>query len=76
MRFMKDSERKAHLAAVTDRYVKGQMGRREFLRAAGYLGLGAGVLGMGMKRNGMGLITPAYAQDKLEPSAEVISWLK
>ena len=60
---MKDSERKAHLAAVTDRYVKDTMGRREFPARCRLSGPGAGVLGMGMKRNGMGLVTPPM-QDK------------
>ncbi len=72
---MKDSERKAHLASLTDRLVKGRIGRREFMRSAGMLGLGAGALGMGLHRSGLGLITPAYAQDAMQPSAEVMSWL-
>ena len=45
---MKDSDRKFYLANVTDRFVRGEMDRRSFLRAAGKLGLGATALGMGM----------------------------
>ena len=44
MRF-NHNNRKHYLASVTDRFVKGQMDRRTFLRAAGKLGLGAGALG-------------------------------
>jgi multiple sugar transport system substrate-binding protein len=71
---MKDSIRKGYLASVTDRYVKGQMDRRNFLRAAGALGLGAGI--MGLHRTRGGFISPAYADEALQPSAEVMNWLK
>ncbi len=47
---MKDSIRKMHLASITDRFVKGQMARRDFLMAVNKLGLGAGALGMGLGR--------------------------
>ena len=40
---MRDAIRKAYLAQVTDRFVKGQMSRRDFLSTATKLGLGASV---------------------------------
>ncbi|TIS97709.1 extracellular solute-binding protein [Mesorhizobium sp.] len=73
---MKDSIRKAHLASVTDRFVRGQMDRRSFLRAASILGLGAGALGMGLGRRPFYGISQASAQEQeLKPSAEVTKWL-
>ncbi|TIQ16887.1 MAG: extracellular solute-binding protein [Mesorhizobium sp.] len=73
---MKDSIRKAHLASVTDRFVRGQMDRRSFLRAAGILGLGAGALGMGLGRRPFYGISQASAQEQeLKPSAEITKWL-
>ncbi|TJW34912.1 MAG: extracellular solute-binding protein, partial [Mesorhizobium sp.] len=73
---MKDSIRKAHLASVTDRFVRGQMDRRSFLRAAGILGLGAGALGMGFGRRPFYGISQASAQEQeLKPSAEITKWL-
>ena len=43
---MRDSDRKLYRASIVDRYVKGRMDRRSFLRAAGQLGLGVGALGL------------------------------
>lgn len=73
---MRDSIKKMYLAQITDKFVKGQMGRRDFLRAAAKLGLGAGALGMGMNRRPFGGFSQAHAQTALEPSPEVIAWLK
>lgn len=74
---MKDQDRKRFLASVTDRYVRGQMGRRDFLRASAKLGLGAGALGMGLGGRGLGLLgSPAYAQGALEPNPETLAWLR
>ncbi len=73
---MKDSIRKAYLASVTDSFVKGQMDRRTFLRAAGKLGLGAGVLGMGLGARPFYMMSQAQAQEQnLKPSDEVMKWL-
>ncbi|RWN02282.1 MAG: extracellular solute-binding protein [Mesorhizobium sp.] len=73
---MKDSIRKTHLASVTDRFVRGQMDRRSFLRAASILGLGAGALGMGFGRRPLYGISQASAQEQeLKPSAEITKWL-
>ncbi|RWP25415.1 extracellular solute-binding protein [Mesorhizobium sp.] len=73
---MKDSIRKTHLASVTDRFVRGQMDRRSFLRAAGILGLGAGALGIGLGRRPFYGISQASAQEQeLKPSAEITKWL-
>lgn len=71
---MKDKDRKLHLASITDRLVRGQMGRRDFLRAAGTLGLGAAALGTGL--GSRPFISTARAQEALQPSADVIAWLK
>lgn len=73
---MKDSIRKMHLASITDRFVRGQMGRRDFLRAAGKLGLGAGALGMGLGRRPFGGFSQAHAQETLKPSEDVMAWLR
>ena len=35
---MRESDRKLYLASVTDRYVRGDLSRRKFLRAASKLG--------------------------------------
>lgn len=73
---MKDSMRKMYLASITDRFVKGQMGRRDFLKAAGKLGLGAGALGLGLTGRPLLGYDPARAQAAMEPSADVMNWLK
>jgi multiple sugar transport system substrate-binding protein len=72
---MKDSDRKFYLANVTDRFVRGEMDRRSFLRAAGKLGLGATALGMGMGSRPF-VMNKAMAADQLRPSDEVLAWLK
>ena len=59
---MKDKQRKKYLASLTDRLVLGQMGRRDFLRSAGKLGLGASALGLGLGNRPFGLFTLAHAQ--------------
>ena len=71
---MKDKQRKKYLASLTDRLVLGQMGRRDFLRSAGKLGLGAGALGLGLGNRPFGLFPLAHAQ--LQPSADIMGWLK
>jgi multiple sugar transport system substrate-binding protein len=75
---MKETDRKRYLASVTDRFVKGRMARRDFLRAASQLGLGAGAfgLGMGLQRPFGGSLFPAARAQGLEPSAEVLAWVK
>ncbi|TCQ22938.1 ABC transporter substrate-binding protein [Rhizobium sp. PP-CC-3G-465] len=72
---MKDSDRKSYLASVTDRFVRGQMDRRAFLRATSKLGLGAAALGMGMGSRPF-MLNKALAQEEMQPSAEVMAWLK
>ena len=75
---MRESDRKLYLASVTDRYVRGEMSRRRFLRAAGKLGIGAGALGLsttmpfGFRR---GAFNSAAAAD-IVPDAEMMAWLK
>src|SRR5690606_32036749 len=65
-----------YLASVTDSFVKGQMDRRTFLRAAGKLGLGAGALGMGLGARPFYMMSQAQAQEQdLKPNADVMKWL-
>jgi len=71
---MKDQDRKSYLASVTDRYVKGQISRRDFMASATKLGLGAGALGMGLTGRPMG--GRAMAQEALTPNPEILAWLK
>ncbi len=73
---MRDQDRKQYLANITDRYVRRQMDRRDFIRAAGQLGLGLGAFGLGMSRPfGGGFIPAANAAD-LKPSDEILAWVK
>lgn len=77
MRF-NHNNRKRYLASVTDRFVRGQMDRRTFLRTAGKLGLGAGALGMsGMMPFGSrgGFIKPAHALE-IQQDPEMMAWLR
>ena len=55
------NERKFQLANIVDKYVKGKMKRRDFVRNAGMLGLGAGALGLGSRYGLGGLMPKAYA---------------
>ena len=55
------------------------MDRRTFLRASAKLGLGAGALAAGSHlaaRSGLGFISPAFAQDKIDWQGDMMSWLK
>lgn len=75
---MNPSDRKLWLANVADRYARGQMDRRSFLRAAGKLGLGAGALAAGSHlaaRSGFGFVSPAAAQG-VEFQGDMMAWLK
>ena len=72
---MRDSDRKRYLANLTDRYVRRRISRRDFLRDAGHLGLGAGALGLGLTRPFGG--KPAFAQsEELRPNQEVLDWVR
>ena len=72
---MRDSDRKRYLASLTDRYVRRQISRRDFLRDAGQLGLGLGAFGLGMSRPFGG--KPAFAQnEELRPNQEVLDWVR
>ncbi len=74
---MNDTQRKQYLANVTERYTRRKMGRREFIKAASALGLGAGALGTGLSRPfGGGLMPSAHAAAPLKPSDEVLAWVK
>jgi multiple sugar transport system substrate-binding protein len=75
MRF-NHNNRKRYLASVTDRYVKGQMDRRTFLRSAGKLGLGVGALGAtSMMGPRGGFISSAQALE-IQQDADMMAWLK
>lgn len=71
---MRDSDRKHYLASATDKFVKGKISRRQFMRTAGKLGLGAGALAATSARP-FGFISEAAAQE-FQPSAETMAWLK
>ena len=74
---MRDSDRKLYRASIVDRYVKGRMDRRSFLRAAGQLGLGVGALGLAPRLpRGFGFISPAAAQAQIEYDKDLMAWLK
>jgi multiple sugar transport system substrate-binding protein len=70
---MRDKDRTQYAALITDRYVKGQISRRSFLRAAGQLGLITGAFGTGLIRPWRP--SPAFAQG-LEPDPEVLAWVR
>jgi multiple sugar transport system substrate-binding protein len=72
---MRDSDRKLYAARLTDRFVKGQIGRRDFMRGAAKLGLGLGAFGLGMTRPFGGKPPMALAQG-LEPDPEVLAWVR
>ena len=71
---MRDMYRKMHLANVVGKYVNGSMKRRDFLKNAGMLGLGAGCLGtMGtMSRK---FIPQAHAGSHIEWRGDMICLL-
>ena len=70
-------DHKRHLASVTDRFVRGRMDRRTFLRAAGKLGLGAGALGlMNRMPGGRGGFIPAARAQDVQMDADMMAWLK
>lgn len=73
---MRDQDRKQYLANLTDRYVKRQMGRRDFMRAAGQLGLGLGAYGLGMSRPFGGNFFPTANAAELKPSDDILAWVK
>ena len=73
---MRDQDRKRYLADLTDRYVKRRLGRRDFMRAAGQLGLGLGAFGLGMSRPFGGRFFPSAEAAELKPSDEVLAWVK
>ena len=74
MRF-NHTDRKRYLASVTDRFVRGQMDRRTFLRTAGKLGLGAGALGLSSMMPRGNFFPNANALE-IEQDAEMMAWLK
>lgn len=70
---MKDIDKKLYRAKIVDDYVRGKMNRRSFLRNASSLGLSAGALGAGIIRPSLSFADTNMA---LEPSAEVLAWVK
>lgn len=75
---MRDSDRKLYLASVTDRYVRGELSRRNFLRDAGKLGLGAGALGLtaSIPFGARGGLFNTAAAAEIVPDADMMAWLK
>ncbi len=74
---MRERDRKNYLASVTDRYVRGDMSRRRFIRAATKLGLGAGAFTLGSSlpfRMGGQSFNMAAAQE-IVPDADMMAWL-
>lgn len=75
---MNFNDRKLYLASVVERYVRGKMDRRTFLRAAGKLGLSAGAIAAASRlpfgRRG-GFISPAAAAT-IDYSDDMTAWLK
>jgi len=75
MRF-NHNNRKRHIASITDKFVRGTMDRRTFLRAAGKLGLGVGALGASSMMPGRAnFVRQANAQD-IQLDADQMAWLK
>jgi multiple sugar transport system substrate-binding protein len=68
---MRDSDKKQFRAKVVDDFVYGKMDRRTFLQNVSVLGLGASALGTGLVRP-----TPTFAQNVLEPSKDVLDWVR
>jgi len=75
MRFNQNN-RKRYLASVTDKFVRGEIDRRTFLRTAGKLGLGVGALGMSAMMGPRGSFFPNAHALEIEPDAEMMAWLK
>ncbi|MEM0907338.1 MAG: extracellular solute-binding protein [Pseudomonadota bacterium] len=76
---MNSHDKKLWRASIADRFARGEMDRRSFLRAAGKLGLGAGALAGSAHlaaRSGMGFISPAQAQQTIEWQGDMMAWLK
>lgn len=76
---MNPVDRKLWLANVADRYARGTMDRRSFLRASAKLGLSAGALAAGSHlaaRSGFGFISPAQAQQSIDWKGDMMTWLK
>jgi multiple sugar transport system substrate-binding protein len=72
-------DKKLCRASIADRFARGQMDRRSFLRASAQLGLGAGLLGASSHlaaRAGLGFISPALAQQQIEWPQEMTDWLR
>ena len=70
---MKDIDKKRYRAKIVDDYVRGKINRRSFLKNASSLGLSAGALGSGIIRPSLSF---ADTNMSLEPSAEVLAWVK
>jgi multiple sugar transport system substrate-binding protein len=73
---MRDHDKKLWRASLVDRYVKGQMDRRSFLRAAGQLGLGLGAFGLGVTRPFGGHFKPVAHAQELRPNDDVLAWVR
>ncbi len=72
---MRDQTRKEYLANVTDKFVRRGMSRRDFIRSASALGLGAGML-TGAARPFFGVSAAHAAENELTPSQDILAWVK
>jgi len=65
-----EQKNKEYLAHLTDRYVKGTLGRRDFLKSTAKLGLGVSLLGMPRPFGGFSTAEAA------ESDPEILAWLE
>lgn len=75
---MNNKNNKTHLANLIDRYAKGNLGRRDFLRNAALLGFAAGgasLVGNPFRRP-FSLLNTAAAAEGTGQAPEVTAWLK
>ena len=72
---MRDSDKKLYRASLVDKLVKGRITKRDFLRHAGHLGLGAAAFTSGLGARPFHM-NPAMAQDALKPDQAVLDWVR
>lgn len=74
---MRSTEKKFHAANLTDKFVKGHISRRSFLRSTGQLGLALGAFGAGLNMGPRGFWGGnAALAEGLEPDPEMLAWVK
>lgn len=73
---MRDHDRKLHAASLADRFARGRIGRRDFMRASATLGLGFGAFGLGLTRPFFTPKLSAQEAEQLVPSEDVLAWVR